>query len=57
MLSALILICGAAAFFGVPAVYVRGQPVFGLAGLVAALVMAAVPPVIVFGWRKIRGKW
>ena len=56
LLSALFLICGAAAFVGVPSVYVGGQPVTGLAGLVVALITAALPPVFVFGWRKLRGK-
>ena len=56
LLSLLFLICGAAAFVGVPSVYVGGQSVTGLAGFAAALIMAAVPPVVVFGWRKLRGK-
>jgi hypothetical protein len=56
LLSLLILICGAAALVGVPSVYVGGRPVSGFAGLVTTVLSAAVPPVLVFGWRKLRGK-
>jgi hypothetical protein len=56
LLSCLILICGVAALFGVPAVWVGGRPIVGIAGLVTALLTAAVPPVVVLGWRKMSGK-
>ena len=56
LLSGLFLLCGAAAFVGVPSVHVGGRPVVGLTGLFAALVLAAVPPILVFGWRKMRGR-
>ena len=56
LLSSLFLICGVAAFFGVPAVHIDGQPVLGVGGFLIALVSAAIPPIVVFGWRKISAK-
>jgi hypothetical protein len=56
LLSSLFLICGIAAFFGVPAVGFSGQPIVGVRGLVVALVAAAVPLAVVLGWRKMSGK-
>jgi len=56
LLSGFLLICGVAAFFGIPAVGVDGQPIVGVRGFVIALVAAAVPPVVVLGWRKMSGK-
>ena len=56
MLSAFFLICGIAAFFGVPAVSFGGQPVLGVRGFVAGLVVAAVPLLVVLGWRRMSGK-
>ncbi len=56
LLSGLFLICGVAAFFGIPAVYVDHQPAVGSSGLYIALVAAAVPPVDVLGWRKMSRK-
>jgi len=53
LLSGLFLICGVAAFFGVPAVLVGGQPIVGGRALVVSLIFAAVPPVAVLGWRKV----
>jgi len=56
MLSGLFVICGVAALFGVPAIYVNYKPVFGGLGFVASLVYAAVPPLLVLGWRKVKAK-
>jgi hypothetical protein len=56
LLSGLILVCGVAALFGVPAVFAGSHVVVGIRGLVVALAGAAVPPVVVFGWRKMSGK-
>jgi hypothetical protein len=56
LLSVLFLICGVAAFFGVPAVHIDGQPVLGVRGFATALIAAAIPPLVVFGWRKIFAK-
>jgi hypothetical protein len=50
------LICGFAALFGMSAVYVHGKPVLGVLGFVASLVWAAVPPLVVLGWRRVKGK-
>ena len=55
-MSSLFLICGIAAFFGVPAVGFSGQPIVGVRGLVVGLVAAAVPLAVVLGWRKMSGK-
>ena len=55
-MSGLCLICGVAALFGIPAVFVGGRPITGIAGFAAALLFAAVPPVVVMGWRKMAGK-
>jgi 4-amino-4-deoxy-L-arabinose transferase-like glycosyltransferase len=52
LLSVMFTICGLAALFGVPAVYVMHRPIFGLAGLASALVMAVLPPLVVLGWRR-----
>lgn len=56
LFSVLCLIGGLAALFGVPAVYFGGKPVFGVLGLATALAFAAVPPLGVLGWRRLRGK-
>jgi hypothetical protein len=53
LLSALILICGVAVLFGVPSVQIRGQPLFGIAGLAIAMIGATFPPAAVFAWRKL----
>jgi len=55
LLSSFFLICGIAAFFGVPAVGFSGQPIVGVRGFVAGLVAAAVPLLVVSGWRKVSG--
>ena len=52
LLSGFFLICGIAAFFGVPAVGFNGQAVVGVSGFVTALAAAALPPLVVLGWRK-----
>ena len=56
LLSILCLICGLAALFGVHAVYVGGQAMVGLKGLVVAMAGAVVPPALVLGWRKLSRK-
>jgi len=56
LLSAFFLICGIAAFFGAPAVNFNGQPVLGVRGFLAGLVVAAVPLLVVLGWRKMSGR-
>jgi hypothetical protein len=56
LLSVLCIVCGLAALVGVPAVYVGGKPVLGVLGFAASLVGAAVPPVWVLSWRKLKGK-
>jgi hypothetical protein len=48
----MFVICGLAALFGIPAIYVAAKPVFGVAGFATSLVFAAIPPLLVFGWRK-----
>jgi hypothetical protein len=52
LLSGFFLICGVAAFFGIPAVQFDGQAIVGVRGFVTALVAAVVPPIVVLGWRK-----
>ncbi len=52
LLSVMFLICGVAALFGVPAVWVNYKPITGLAGLGLSLVWAALPPLVVLGWRR-----
>jgi len=52
LLSVMCVVCGLAALFGVPAVYVRGEPLFGALGLATSLVFAMVPPLVVLGWRR-----
>jgi hypothetical protein len=52
----MFVILGIAALFGIPAVSVNGRPVFGVAGLATSLVFAAVPPLVVLGWRKYSSK-
>ena len=56
MLSGLFIICGTAALFGIPAIYVHYKPVLGILGFIAALVFASIPPLAVLGWRKIKGR-
>ena len=56
LLSAAFIICGIAALFGVTAIYVNYKPVLGILGFATLLVFAAVPPLIVLGWRKMKGK-
>jgi hypothetical protein len=51
-LSVLCVICGLAALFGIPAVYVSSKPVLGVAGLGTSIVFAAIPPIVVLAWRK-----
>ena len=53
LLSGLFLICGVAAYFGIPAVLVDGQAIVGVRALVASLIFAVVPPVAVLAWRKV----
>jgi hypothetical protein len=52
LLSLMAVICGIAAAFGIPAIYVNARPIFGIAGLAASLVLAAIPPMVVLGRRK-----
>jgi 4-amino-4-deoxy-L-arabinose transferase-like glycosyltransferase len=52
LLSVMFVICGLAALFGIPAIYVHAKPLFGAAGLATSLLMAAIPPLVVLGWRK-----
>jgi len=56
LLSVMCGICGIAALFGIPAVYVHYKPVLGILGFLTALVFASVPPLAVLGWRKIKGR-
>jgi hypothetical protein len=56
LLSVFFVIGGIAALFGVPAIYVNNKPVLGVLGLATSLVFAAVPPLIVLGWRKMKSK-
>ena len=56
LLSVFFTICGLAALFGVPAIYVGGKPVFGFVGFATSLVFAAVPPIGVLGWRRMKEK-
>ncbi len=56
LLSAMCVICGLAALFGIPAVYVNSKPLFGVVGLATSLLFAAIPPLVVVGWRKYSGK-
>ena len=52
LLSLMVMICGMAAAFGYPAVWISGAPVLGLRGLVAAALMATAFPLAVLIWRK-----
>jgi hypothetical protein len=52
LLSVICVICGLAALFGIPAIYVNAKPLFGVAGLATALLFATIPPLVVLGWRK-----
>ena len=52
LLSVMSIICGVAAFFGKPAIYVNYKPVLGVAGLATSLLFAAVPTLAVLGWRR-----
>ena len=56
LLSVFFIIGGIAALFGVPAIYVNYKPVLGVIGLATSLVFAAVPPLVVLGWRKMKSK-
>jgi hypothetical protein len=52
LLSIMCVICGLAALFGIPAVYVTSKPVLGVAGFATSIVYAAILPIVVLGWRK-----
>jgi len=52
LMSVLSVICGIAALFGIPAVYVHHKPLFGVVGLATSLLLGAIPPLVVLGWRK-----
>jgi len=54
LLSGLFLICGVAVLLAIPAVLVGGRPIEGIAGFLTALLFAAVPLVVVLGWRLVR---
>jgi hypothetical protein len=56
LLSVLFIIGGIAALFGVPGVLVNGRPVIGALGFATALAFAAVPPLVVLGWRRVKGR-
>ncbi len=56
LLSLLCVICGVAAAFGVPAVWIRQQPVIGVSGFAVGLLFAAIPPSVVVVWRNLRGR-
>jgi hypothetical protein len=56
LLSLMFLIGGVLAVLGYPAIYVAGRPILGLSGLLVALVLAALPPLVVLGFRKMRSK-
>ena len=55
-MSVAFIICGIAALFGIPAIYVNYKPVFGALGFATSLVFATVPPLVVLGWRKMKRK-
>jgi NADH:ubiquinone oxidoreductase subunit 3 (subunit A) len=55
LLSVMFIVDGIAALFGYP-IYVAYRPVTGLSGFLAALAMAAVPPLVVLGFRRLRRK-
>jgi|1185.fasta_scaffold742026_1 hypothetical protein len=52
LLSVMSVICGLAALFGIPAIYVNAKPLFGIVGLGTSILFAAIPPLVVLGWRK-----
>ena len=56
LLSVMFIIGGLASLFGYPAIYVAYRPVTGLSGFLVALAMAAVPPLVVLGIRRLRRK-
>ena len=56
LLSVAFIICGIAALFGVPAIYAFYKPVLGAIGFATSLVYAAVPPLLVLGWRKMKSR-
>jgi hypothetical protein len=53
LLSVVAIMCGIAAAFGYPAVWVNGAPVVGLRGLMASIPIAAVFPLAVLAWRTL----
>lgn len=56
LLSTMFVIGGILSVFGYPVMYVAYQPVEGLSGLLVALALAALPPLVVLAFRKIRKK-
>ena len=56
LLSIAVMICAVAAGFGIPAIYWAGEAVVGILGLVVGMAYAAVPPVLVLVYRKIRSE-
>lgn len=56
LLSAMFIIGGILAALGYPAVYVAHRPAMGLGGLLIALFGACLPPLVVFGIRRLRQK-
>jgi hypothetical protein len=56
LLSVFFIIGGIAALFDVPAIYVNSKPVLGVLGLTTSLGFAAVPPLVVLAWRKMKSR-
>ena len=49
----MFVICGVSALFlNIPAVYFNAKPLYGVAGFATSLVYAAIPPLVVLGWRR-----
>jgi hypothetical protein len=56
LLSSFFLLCGIAAFFGVPAIGFNGEAIDGVRGLITGLIAAAAPLIVVVAWRNISRK-
>jgi hypothetical protein len=56
LLSSFFLLCGIAAFFGLPAIGFNGEAIDGARGLITGLMAAAVPLIVVVAWRNMSRK-
>ena len=54
LLSAMFVIGGGLAALGYPVMYIAGRPLVGVSGLLFALFVATLPPLLVFWFRWLR---